>query len=557
MSAQQPKNVRTVKRRTWGAVAPKRRTLLRNEEAHGVAIHYSGMNADEERRHENCARRVRAIQRYHMQDRGWNDIAYCADAETEILTQRGFVGYADLSDRDVVLTLNHVSGVAEWQRLLAVNVFDDRRRPMILMEGASHSSLTTRDHSWPVERYVRRFRTKLIDRASRTRAYTKLSGEWVRMLATSESLHYFDRIPATRPCANIPTESVHADPYVELLSWFWTEGQIRLSRGKPTTGVAIYQSHEVNAPYVERIRACLHDLYGPPAAHLSKQGDTVPRWRECVNGHKMEFFLNHVAGAQLLAHAPEKVVSPAFVASLTASQLRLFIDTAVAADGSSAPAGTRVIAQKDPRRLEALQMACALVGFRTNLTRAGAGYPNGGRKLSIFKGRRNLAPIPAVRSSARFLRQNVIHEGPVWCPTTPNGTWFARRRGTTYFTGNSHLVCRHGYVFVGRGFGVRSAANGTKAANDRYFAVCFLGDDTARRADVTPAAYAALGELLRSYDRRIPRAMVVRPHSDFVATPCPGDELRRYIARRGWAAVYSPRRRRDTNETSRASRVVD
>jgi N-acetylmuramoyl-L-alanine amidase len=97
-----------------------------------------------------------------------------------------------------------------------------------------------------------------------------------------------------------------------------------------------------------------------------------------------------------------------------------------------------------------------------------------------------------------------------------------------------HVLCRHGYVFVGRGFGVRSAANGTKAANDRYFAVCFLGDDTRARADLTPHAYAALGELLRSYDRRIKRALDVRPHSDFVRTPCPGGELRRYIERKGW-----------------------
>jgi hypothetical protein len=120
----------------------------------------------------------------------------------------------------------------------------------------------------------------------------------------------------------------------------------------------------------------------------------------------------------------------------------------------------------------------------------------------------------------------------------------------------NHVLCGHGYVFVGRGFGIRSAANGTRAANDRYFAVCFLGDDTAGRADVTPKAYAALGELLRSYDRRVPRALEVRPHSDFVATPCPGQELRRYIARRGWLDE-SLSSRRGTNATSRASRIVD
>jgi hypothetical protein len=93
----------------------------------------------------------------------------------------------------------------------------------------------------------------------------------------------------------------------------------------------------------------------------------------------------------------------------------------------------------------------------------------------------------------------------------------------------NHVLCRHGFVFVGRGFGARSAANGTKEANDRYFAVCFLGDDSERRADVTPEARLALRQLLAEYRRRYPAARRVRPHSDFVATACPGDELRALI----------------------------
>jgi hypothetical protein len=95
----------------------------------------------------------------------------------------------------------------------------------------------------------------------------------------------------------------------------------------------------------------------------------------------------------------------------------------------------------------------------------------------------------------------------------------------------SHVFCGHGYVFVGRGFGVRSAANGTTKANDRYFAVCFLGDDSAGRNDVTPEARRALEHLLLEYRRRYPQATEVRPHSDFVATACPGDELRALISR--------------------------
>jgi anaerobic selenocysteine-containing dehydrogenase len=95
----------------------------------------------------------------------------------------------------------------------------------------------------------------------------------------------------------------------------------------------------------------------------------------------------------------------------------------------------------------------------------------------------------------------------------------------------NHAFCGHGFVFAVRGFGVRSAANGTKKANDCYFAVCFLGDDSAGRADVTPEARRALEQLIAEYRRRYPKAIEVRPHSDFVATECPGDELRALISR--------------------------
>jgi hypothetical protein len=95
----------------------------------------------------------------------------------------------------------------------------------------------------------------------------------------------------------------------------------------------------------------------------------------------------------------------------------------------------------------------------------------------------------------------------------------------------THLLCVHGFVFEGRGFGIRTAANGTTAANDHYLAICFLGDDTKGRRDVTPAARAALAELLDLYRRRYGAKLRIRPHSDFFPTECPGDELRRLIKR--------------------------
>jgi hypothetical protein len=95
----------------------------------------------------------------------------------------------------------------------------------------------------------------------------------------------------------------------------------------------------------------------------------------------------------------------------------------------------------------------------------------------------------------------------------------------------NHLVCKHGYIFTGRGFGKRSAAQGTNAGNDGYHAVCFLGDDTAGRDDLTHWGRTALLVVCGDYFDRYRAAMDVRPHSFFHPTACPGDELRKFVTR--------------------------
>lgn len=85
------------------------------------------------------------------------------------------------------------------------------------------------------------------------------------------------------------------------------------------------------------------------------------------------------------------------------------------------------------------------------------------------------------------------------------------------------LVCKHGYIFRGRGWGVRSAATGR--ANDFTVAVCFLGDDTVNRDDVTDAGRAAIREVHRFVKVQAPHLEGVRGHRDFMRTGCPGDQL--------------------------------
>jgi hypothetical protein len=92
----------------------------------------------------------------------------------------------------------------------------------------------------------------------------------------------------------------------------------------------------------------------------------------------------------------------------------------------------------------------------------------------------------------------------------------------------SMVVCKHGYIFAGRGIGVRTAANGTDAGNDAFHAVCFLGDDSVNRDDITDAGRRAIRQAVGACNKWAGRKEV-RPHSFFKPTGCPGDQLRSWI----------------------------
>jgi hypothetical protein len=92
----------------------------------------------------------------------------------------------------------------------------------------------------------------------------------------------------------------------------------------------------------------------------------------------------------------------------------------------------------------------------------------------------------------------------------------------------SYLVCKHGHIFEGRGLGIRTAAQGTNSGNTSYHAVCFLGDDSKNRDDVTDAGRNALADAIDMCNGW-GNGKEVRPHSFFHSTGCPGDQLRAWI----------------------------
>ena len=363
------------------------------------------------------------------------DEVYCADGETEILTDDGWRGYRDLRVGDTALTLNHETGLSEWQPVDAVNIFPAAEREMLSIESRSHSSLTTLNHRWAVLRpHYRHGRG--------TGAGTRKDVAGLdRKFATSGTLQWEDRIPVAADCADLPAEPKYTDALVETVAWFWTEGGITRRRdGTSATGVVIYQS-AVAEDNCDRIRSALTRTFGAnngPFPRLGRRADTVPRWRESTDptGRKATFVLNAVAGVIVQQHAPGRVPSHPFLLSLTKAQLELFIETSMLADNS----GKSSLAQKDLAAAEAFQFACILAGHPTSLKpnthpshdRAGRVY-----HMQNVRIRSQRVFYPMKGKSGHGKPQRVMYSGEVWCPTTPNRTWLARRRGSVYFTGNS------------------------------------------------------------------------------------------------------------------------
>jgi HK97 family phage portal protein len=327
----------------------------------------------------------------------------CADAETEILTTRGWLRHDQVTTGDTCLTLNTSTGMAEWQPVSSVHVFEDGPYPVIKMENLSHSSVTTPDHRWPV---------MISGRPGGSDGY-----QW----RTTETLPWDARICAAAPAVT-PAEPKWSDALVELVAWLWTEGW-----HNEHGSVTLTQSERVNPGNTARIRAALTEVFGS-AGEL--QVRSWPSWREDHDERAVVHFrLNARAGRQLLEHAPGKVVSTEFLSQLTRAQLELFYQASMDADGIKRPSGRgAVMAQKDRARLEAFQVACALTG-RSGAIR-GPGVA-GMYTMSI--------QVTPWRKPKGHPGQYVTHETAdlVWCVQTPNKSWFARRNGTCYFTGNT------------------------------------------------------------------------------------------------------------------------
>lgn len=336
---------------------------------------------------------------------------YCVSDDTEILTREGWKRYDEIDVGTTTLTLNNETGLAEWQPVQAVNVFEGERW-LYETEFRGHSSATTAEHRWPVS------------------WYSYLGEPRKRRWSTTASLLKNEMIDCAAPVVDLPSTPKYDDALVELLAWYWTEGTWTVPGGKIT--IAQYGHH------IGRIKAAATRLFG--RERRSKERAHWGDWRGSIwqtNSTGTGIKLGAEISLALLEHITDyrtKAISYDFIANLTQAQLELFINCSVWADcdGDWNPAKHANFGQKYECNIDMLQFACQLAGRKTTKRQEVA---NGGPwyVLGIYSQHRTTVKATSMLSNM----ERRWHKGVVWCPTTANGTWCARRNGTVYFTGNS------------------------------------------------------------------------------------------------------------------------
>lgn len=331
----------------------------------------------------------------------------CLDTETEILTRRGWLRHDEVRVGDYTYSLDHETGSAAWREIMAVNIYPEAPTKVMVCEGKNLDFVATPDHRWPV-----------------------LSAKGCRVWKETRAISSGDRVIHGAPWSEQPTTPTHSDALVELVAWFWTEGSMRPG----STYGDLCQSHVVNPRNCERIASAFTAEYGHKVDCFKRAGRTSsPAWRTYDDGRNTRFIFSAAIGQTFALLAPERRPTLAFLESLTAGQLELFIYISLIADGQNMGR----LAQKDRLASESFALACLLSGRAVSMRYRddGNGHtiticgPGGVGTLT------NRGPHSKPRRAGISLDERDVG---VWCPTVEGtSTWLARRGGSVYFTGNS------------------------------------------------------------------------------------------------------------------------
>ena len=358
---------------------------------------------------------------------GLSQVKYALSTDTEILSRSGWKTCEQVEVGEDVYTLNHGTGMGEWQPLLEINIHD-HDGPMLRMESATHSSLSTPEHRWAV-----------------VKAGKRVAGSRRRWTTSAEGFTANDRVETAAECGNLPREAKYTDDFVRLVALYSSDGYRESpQRGRARANITkTTRNRNPNATMTARSIVASVDPGHAEYAHRGATPDGKP-----IEGARFRLSPDASEMLMLIVEGTAKVIRTDFIADLTYAQLNLLLDSLIEiGDGNfvNGKIDIRRYWQTDKLRLEPIAMAAILAGYTVRWLDKPI-LPN---KNSLVQGSRPCWGLTATKKRTWFQPYKLQstgrasweqYVGKVWCPTTSTHTWLAKCNGKVFFTGNSNAL---------------------------------------------------------------------------------------------------------------------
>lgn len=359
----------------------------------------------------------------------------CVSEDTEILTQNGWKTYKNISKTDKVMTLNTETNLCEWQEINEIFIYDYDGN-MKHIKTIDTDQLITPNHRILYKPRLRKMQNKKIH------YYT---GDWKYDMASSIKPYKGLNLPlAARYEGNIEIN----ENLAYLIGIILSEGHFH----RDCDSISIYQS-SVNDDIICKIKNSLNNLniqyseytrqkyYNDKANSLSMliSQNSIENYKKKHGDDtyiEYQFYLGVKESKLFLDLIPEKFLTMNILEWTYDSRLKLF-EGLIDGDGSfrTNKYGNELIQfyQKDEEFRVVFQLLCFSLGYKTSWNE---------NKVSIGVSKNSFTQIQSkyfnIVDGIKELPEQ-YYKGKVWCVSTDNTNFVARRNNKIFITGNSGM----------------------------------------------------------------------------------------------------------------------
>jgi phosphoribosylamine-glycine ligase len=350
----------------------------------------------------------------------------CYDDKTEVLTDKGWKLFKDLSYEDRICTLDPSTHIIEYHEPTAIVSFDHHKKLISIQNRAIDIAVTPDHNMYACSQQSRKNGTNKFEfvkaKDLEYQSVIKRSGAWIGIeqeyfiLPSVDLGHYEGRQIVFH---SVPEIKIPMDKWLAFMGIWISDGSA--SHGQITIAQKKLQKTEM----IEQLLAELPFKF-------TKGKDTFYCFSKLLYTYLKDF-----------GKAPEKYV-PKFVNELSPRQIKIFLDWYALRDGTIMRSGFRIFYTSSKRLADGVQellLKIGRVGLVKTRKRCGKVWI---KDHFADCSRIQYEVIERVNKLDSYLDRRdtkvIDYDGKVYCATVKNHIMYVRRNGKPYWCGNTLMM---------------------------------------------------------------------------------------------------------------------